>query len=175
MDLASVIGIVAGVILVFQAMATGGGFSTFIDIPSALMVLGGTFAATLLAFKLSENPSSAAVLVIERACCTVSPTWMLPKSTGSGVCSDGLARRYTSAVTFTVCEGSDVVPNPLLPVPSDSRLMVAVPLFAPAVVVSIPTARLELSVAPGPSKLNDPPFVVASPVAPSILAFRLSE
>ena len=42
MDLATLIGIIAGVALVGSAMAMGGGLGGFIDIPSILIVVGGT-------------------------------------------------------------------------------------------------------------------------------------
>ena len=42
--------------------------------------------------------------------------------------------------------------NPLLPsVPSDSKFSVAVPLIAPAALVSIPTVKLALSLESAPS------------------------
>lgn len=53
MDLASIIGIIAGFIVIVIAIFLGGSLSTFVDVPSMLIVLGGGFAATLIRFPLS--------------------------------------------------------------------------------------------------------------------------
>ena len=52
MDLGTLIGILAGFGLIVGAIATGGGLGGFIDLPSILVVLGGTIAATLIMFPL---------------------------------------------------------------------------------------------------------------------------
>ncbi len=54
MDLATLIGIVAGFGLVGATIAMGPDPGGFIDIPSVLIVLGGTFAATLICFPFEE-------------------------------------------------------------------------------------------------------------------------
>jgi chemotaxis protein MotA len=54
MDIATIVGIVAGVILVFSAIAAGGNFVMFVHVPSMLIVFGGTIAATLINFPLGE-------------------------------------------------------------------------------------------------------------------------
>lgn len=54
MDIGTVLGITAGWVLVFVAIAQGGDIATFIDVPSMLIVAGGTMAATLVHFPLSE-------------------------------------------------------------------------------------------------------------------------
>ena len=54
MDIATLIGVIAGVILITVAMSLGGGLGGFIDIPSILIVIGGTFAATLINFPLKQ-------------------------------------------------------------------------------------------------------------------------
>ncbi len=61
MDLATLIGIIAGVALVGSAMAMGGGLGGFIDIPSILIVVGGTCAATLINFPLKQFLSAIRV------------------------------------------------------------------------------------------------------------------
>lgn len=53
MDLATIIGIIAGMAVVITAMLLGGSIGQFIDIPSLLIVFGGGFAATLIRFPLS--------------------------------------------------------------------------------------------------------------------------
>ena len=54
MDLASLVGVVAGVGLVVASILMNSGLDLFINIPSAMIVLGGTFAATLIAFPVNE-------------------------------------------------------------------------------------------------------------------------
>ena len=54
MDLATIIGIVSAFSLVLVAVASGGGLSWFLDGPSALIVLGGTFGAVLVNYPLAD-------------------------------------------------------------------------------------------------------------------------
>jgi chemotaxis protein MotA len=54
MDIATIIGIAAGVILILSAIASGGNFGMFIHVPSMLIVFGGTIAATLINFPLAD-------------------------------------------------------------------------------------------------------------------------
>ncbi len=53
MDLATIIGIIAGAAFIAAAILMGGSFSQFMDGPSAMIVIGGGFAATLIRFPLS--------------------------------------------------------------------------------------------------------------------------
>jgi chemotaxis protein MotA len=53
MDLATIIGIIAGLAVLVIAMLVGGSISQFVDMPSILIVIGGGFAATLIRFPLS--------------------------------------------------------------------------------------------------------------------------
>ena len=52
MDIATIIGIVAGAGVVIAAILMGGQLSQFVDVPSILIVLGGGTAATLIRFSL---------------------------------------------------------------------------------------------------------------------------
>jgi len=54
MDIATLIGIVAGTGLILAAISTGAGLGAFIDVPSVLIVLGGTGASALINFPLSK-------------------------------------------------------------------------------------------------------------------------
>ncbi len=54
MDLATILGIVAGTAVVGLAILFGGSASMFVNIPSILIVFGGTIAGTLIRFPLSE-------------------------------------------------------------------------------------------------------------------------
>ncbi len=54
MDIATILGIVSGFGLMIMAILQGSGISLFIDIPSALIVVGGTIGATLINFPLKD-------------------------------------------------------------------------------------------------------------------------
>jgi len=54
MDFATILGIVSGFGLVVVAMSMGGGLMWFINMPSLMIVLGGTFGALLINYPLSE-------------------------------------------------------------------------------------------------------------------------
>ncbi len=54
MDIATIIGIVAGAGLIIAAILMGSGLGAFIDIPSVLVVIGGSTAAMLIAFPLNR-------------------------------------------------------------------------------------------------------------------------
>lgn len=53
MDLATILGLVAGTTVVLIAILLGGNLGGFIDVPSILIVIGGGFAATLMRFPLA--------------------------------------------------------------------------------------------------------------------------
>jgi chemotaxis protein MotA len=54
MDLGSVIGLVLTLVLLFGAMAMGVGIGPYIDVPSILIVFGGTAGTLLIGFKLEQ-------------------------------------------------------------------------------------------------------------------------
>lgn len=54
MDLASVVGFVLTLALLFGAMAMGVGIGAYIDIPSVLIVFGGTTGVLLVGFKMEQ-------------------------------------------------------------------------------------------------------------------------
>ena len=83
-DLATIVGLVAGFGLVISAIALGGDPLSFVNPPSGLIVIGGTFAVTTMCFSLKEmlgtakialktiattsrDPSDAAVQVLQVA------------------------------------------------------------------------------------------------------------
>jgi len=57
MDIATIIGVVLGIVLVGGAITMGSSPSGFLNIPSILITMGGTVAATLVAFSLKEIKS----------------------------------------------------------------------------------------------------------------------
>lgn len=54
MDIATVIGLVSGTILIVVSILLGGSAIVFINIPSLLIVVGGTIAATFIKFKMGD-------------------------------------------------------------------------------------------------------------------------
>jgi chemotaxis protein MotA len=54
MDLATIIGVVSGVGLIIGSILMGSGLGLFVNIPSMMIVAGGTIAATLVAYPLKE-------------------------------------------------------------------------------------------------------------------------
>jgi len=54
MDLASIIGFIAGISLVFNAIYIGGDLHNFVNLPGMMIVGGGTVAATLLTFQFKD-------------------------------------------------------------------------------------------------------------------------
>ncbi len=58
MDLATIIGLVAGIGVICGAILMGGGFGMYVDMPSIIIVLGGTCAATLMKFPLGHVSGS---------------------------------------------------------------------------------------------------------------------
>lgn len=62
MDLASLIGFLLGVGIIVAAIATGGDVMLFVNVPSILIVVGGTFGVTLMRIPLSDFFRSFGVL-----------------------------------------------------------------------------------------------------------------
>ncbi|RMF57138.1 MAG: motility protein A [Calditrichaeota bacterium] len=54
MDIASIIGILSGLALIVASIFMGGDLGIFINVPSMMIVGGGTIAATLIAYPLKE-------------------------------------------------------------------------------------------------------------------------
>ncbi len=54
MDITTFIGIISGVFVLIVAIFMGGGLAIFINVPSMMVVVGGTFAATLINYPLPE-------------------------------------------------------------------------------------------------------------------------
>jgi len=54
MDLSSVIGVVSGMGFVLGTILLGGSIMMFVNIPSILIVVGGTLAACMIAYPLSD-------------------------------------------------------------------------------------------------------------------------
>lgn len=61
MDIATIAGLIAGVGVICGAIFMSGGFAMFVDIPSIVIVLGGTFASTLMKFPLGHVIGSVKV------------------------------------------------------------------------------------------------------------------
>jgi len=64
MDLGTVIGLVLILGLLFGAMAMGVGIGPYIDIPSVLIVIGGSIGALLIAFKMEQMKNFVKIFMI---------------------------------------------------------------------------------------------------------------
>ncbi|MBF0195841.1 MAG: MotA/TolQ/ExbB proton channel family protein [Magnetococcales bacterium] len=63
MDIATVIGVVLGFGLIFMAMLMGGTLAMFVNVPSLLIVIGGTIAAMFIKHRMDEVFASIGVLM----------------------------------------------------------------------------------------------------------------
>ena len=61
MDIATIIGLVSGTVLIIASIVVGGSIVVFINIPSALVVIGGTVAVTFIRFKMADVIGSISV------------------------------------------------------------------------------------------------------------------
>ncbi len=61
MDLATIIGFITGAIFIAMAIVLGGSALVFINVPSLLIVAGGTVAVTFIKFKMEDVMNSIAV------------------------------------------------------------------------------------------------------------------
>jgi chemotaxis protein MotA len=64
MDLGTVVGLVLTLALLFGAMAMGVGIGPYIDIPSVLIVFGGTTGVLLVGFKMEQMKSISKIFMI---------------------------------------------------------------------------------------------------------------
>ena len=62
MDITTIVGLVAGFTLIVMGIMNGGQIASFIDTPSLLITLGGTVAATLVAFPLQTVVNLVSVM-----------------------------------------------------------------------------------------------------------------
>jgi chemotaxis protein MotA len=63
MDIATIIGLLGGTVLVLSAIILGGSAVIFINIPSVLIVFGGTLATTFIKFTMSDVIGSIQVVM----------------------------------------------------------------------------------------------------------------
>ena len=62
-DIATIIGLLGGFGLVISAIIIGGSPGSFINVPSVLIVLGGTLCVTMMCFSLSEILKAASIIM----------------------------------------------------------------------------------------------------------------
>lgn len=58
MDILTLVGLLAGIVIVILAMLENASFLTFVNLPGLVIVVGGTFAVTLIKFRLSSVNSA---------------------------------------------------------------------------------------------------------------------
>ena len=63
MDIATTLGLAVGFLLLAAAILLGGSPFAFVDLPSVLIVVGGTFAVTMISFSLEEMIRAQSVLL----------------------------------------------------------------------------------------------------------------
>lgn len=61
MDIATLLGLIGGIIVIFAAIITGSDLAIFINLPGLMIVIGGTIAATLIKFPLTHCLSAVRV------------------------------------------------------------------------------------------------------------------
>ena len=61
MDIATIIGLIGGTVLVLSAIALGGSAIIFLNIPGILIVMGGTLAACFIKFSMADVINSIKV------------------------------------------------------------------------------------------------------------------
>ena len=69
-DFATIIGILIAFALIVTAIFLGGSPGSFINVPSVLIVVGGTFAVTTVCFSLSEMVRTGSVISTASAAAT---------------------------------------------------------------------------------------------------------
>lgn len=62
MDFTTLIGIISGLVMLFYAISSTAGYQLFINIPGLLITVGGTFAATLINFPVSDVLRSLSIV-----------------------------------------------------------------------------------------------------------------
>lgn len=77
LDIATLAGIISGMLLITGAMMAGGGIGMFINVSSMLIVFGGTIAATLVNFPLKEVIKVSQIAVKAFFSTEESPTEMI--------------------------------------------------------------------------------------------------
>ncbi len=80
MDLATLIGLIGGFGVILGAIITGGSMGLFLNIPSLLIVGGGTFAATLMRFPLKTCFGAAKVALKAFRFKSESPTQIIKQA-----------------------------------------------------------------------------------------------
>jgi len=76
-DIATLIGLVVGTLLVLGAILLGGSVTAYINVPSMLIVIGGAFAATLTAYPLSTVLGLPKVLMKTLFCKAEDPVKLI--------------------------------------------------------------------------------------------------
>ena len=61
MDIATIIGLVGGTVLIFLSILLGGQANIFLNIPGLLIVVGGTFATSFIKFSMKDVINSIRV------------------------------------------------------------------------------------------------------------------
>jgi chemotaxis protein MotA len=82
MDITTIVGLIAGFTLIIMGIYNGGELSSFIDTGSLLITVGGTFAATLIAYPLSQVVGIIGIVKKAFLFKSIPPTELIEKIVG---------------------------------------------------------------------------------------------
>ena len=82
MDITTIVGLIAGFTLIIMGIYNGGELASFIDTGSIMITVGGTFAATLVAFPLAQIVGVIGVLKKAFFHKSIPPTELIEKIVG---------------------------------------------------------------------------------------------
>ena len=79
MDIGTIAGIVAGIVLILGAILVGGNIVAFVSVPSIMIVLGGTFACGFIMFSVSQVMGAVQVAANAFRWKSVAPTALIDR------------------------------------------------------------------------------------------------
>lgn len=82
MDITTIVGLIAGFTLIVMGILNGGDIASFIDTPSMLIVLGGTFSAVLVNYPLAHVVGMVGVMKKAFLWKSIPPTELIEKIVG---------------------------------------------------------------------------------------------
>ncbi len=82
MDITTVVGLVAGFTLIIMGIFNGGALINFFDVPSLLITIGGTLAATMVCYPLNQIVGIVAVMQKTFFHKSIPPTELIEKIVG---------------------------------------------------------------------------------------------
>src|SRR5690606_34743674 len=106
-DYATILGLLLGFTLIMLAISVGGDVPAFLDLPSALIVIGGTFAITMVCFTLQEIWRTQKTLL-------KTMVFRLPDETGEARMMLELAQRARTSGLLGIQKDIETVSDPFV-------------------------------------------------------------